>query len=82
MIGRNHGIEEQRHNELQHTVERLTQQLEQIVDHMQASKCGNYPSQIEEVEALHTLRSSRVVDNKIGLQASRGATNEEESRDQ
>ena len=67
MIGRNHGIKEQRNNELLSTVERLAQQLEQIVDYIQASKWGNHPSQIEEAEALHTLRSGRVVDNKIGL---------------
>ena len=79
MIGVDHGVEEKRHHDLQCTIEKMAEQLSQILDRVQALKHEDPPSQVEEAEALHPLRSGKVVDNGVGSKAQGEATNKEES---
>ena len=63
-------------------MERLANQLGQVLDYIRAPRHEGHPSIVEEAEALHTLKSGKVVDNGVGLQAQGDATNEKESINQ
>ena len=60
----------------------MAEQLGRIVEQVQMLRQEEYQKPMERAEALHTLRSCKVVDNKVGLHEQKDATQEEEALDE
>ena len=72
-------LNDQRYHDLLSTVEKMAEQLGRIVEQVHMLRQEEYPKPMERAEALHTLRSGKVIDNKVGSHEEKEATQEKEA---
>ena len=73
-------LNDQRYHDLLSMVEKMAEHLGRVVEQVHMLWQEESSTSIERAEALHTLRSGKVVDNKVGSHEQNNTTQEKEGR--